>query len=79
MPYLEKVGFKGCRGFTHAENELCFLQLVISPLWGLGWLLTAHSTKKSCGNGVVKVEIATAFCGNTTLIIPHYPMIKIIL
>ena len=37
-------------------------------LWGLGWLLTAHSTKKSCGYGVVKVEIATAFCGNTTLI-----------
>ena len=25
------------------------------------------------------MEIATAFCGNTTLIIPHYPMIKIIL
>ena len=68
MPYLEKVGFKGVVGFTHAEIDLLLLQVVISPLWGLGWLLTAHSTKKSCGYGVVKVEIATAFCGNTTLI-----------
>ena len=79
MPYLEKVGLRGCRGLPMPKMKLCFLQLVISPLWGLGWLLTAHSTKKSCGNGVVKVEIATAFFGNTTLIIPHYPMIKIIL
>ena len=45
-PILKRWVLRGCRGFTHAENELCFLQLVISPLWGLGWLLTAHSTKK---------------------------------
>lgn len=34
--------------------------------------------KKIMGYGVVKVEIATAFCRNTTLTIPHNPMIKII-
>ena len=77
MPYLEKVGFKVV-GFTHAENVVLSATRNFA-LMGFGVVKPRLIVQKSCGNGVVKVEIATAFCGNTTLIIPHYPMIKIIL
>ena len=30
MPYLEKVGFKGCRGLPMPEIDLLLLQVVIS-------------------------------------------------
>ena len=49
MPYLEKVGFKGL-GFTHAEIDLLLLQVVLSPLWGVGWL-PRPIVQKSCGYG----------------------------
>ena len=59
MPYLEKVGFKGL--FTHAEIDLLLLQVVISPLWGLGWLLTAHSTKNHVVMGLSRWRLPRLF------------------